>query len=160
MKGRGVAWLLCVAVAGPFTTNSQQKDTSKQAVEKRLRDVEKEKSSLSVEKAIAALGASGSFGQVALSPDGKKLAWVEELHDAHGAETGNSAILAAAIDAKAPARKITASSRGPRAESDIAWAPDSRRIAFLSDAEKPGQLQLYLESAAGQTAKQIGRAHV
>jgi dipeptidyl aminopeptidase/acylaminoacyl peptidase len=155
MKSRSLAWLLCFAVAGLFTANAQQKETSKQAVEKRLSDAEKEKSSLSVEKAIAALEAAGSFRQVALSPDGMKVAWVEELRDARGVETGNSAILAATIDGKAPAQRVTASSRAPHAESDLAWAPDSRRIAFLSDAEKAGQLQLYLAGVAGQPAKRL-----
>ena len=155
MKRRGVACLLCFSVAGWFSANAQEKEASKQAVEKRLRDVEKEKYSLSLEKAIAALAEAGSFGQVALSPDGKKVAWVEELRDARGVETGRSAILAAPIDGKAPARRITASARAPHAERDIAWAPDGRRIAFLSDAEKPGQLQLYLEGGAGQPAKRL-----
>ena len=89
MKSRGVAWLLCFSVAGCFSAIAQEKEASKQAVEKRLRDVEKEKSSLSLEKAIAALAEAGSFGPVALSPDGKKVAWVEQLRDARGVETGN-----------------------------------------------------------------------
>src|SRR5262245_32376258 len=155
MKSRAFAWFLCFAIAEFSTAGAQDKETSKQAVEKRLSDVQKEKSSLLVEKAIEALAASGSFGQVAISPDGKKVAWVEELRGKSGAETGNSAILAATIDGKVPARKITASAGAPRAESDIAWAPDSRRLAFLSDAEKPGQLQLYLEGVAGQPAKRL-----
>jgi dipeptidyl aminopeptidase/acylaminoacyl peptidase len=155
MKSRAFAWFLCLAIAGFFTAGAQEKETSKQAVEKRLRDVQKEKSSLAVEKAIEALAAAGSFGQVAISPDGRKVAWVEELRDKNGAETGNSAILATTTDGKAPARKITASSGQPRAEADIAWAPDSRRLAFLSDAEKPGQLQLYVDGVAGRPAKRL-----
>jgi dipeptidyl aminopeptidase/acylaminoacyl peptidase len=155
MKRRALALLLFAAVVGWIPAAAQEKETSKQAVEKRLRDVQKEKSSLSVEKAIEALSVASSFGQVAISPDGKKVAWVEGLRDKGGAESGNSAIYATTIDGKVPARKITAASRADRAESDIAWAPDSRRMAFLSDAEKPGQLQLYLEGAAGQPAKRL-----
>jgi dipeptidyl aminopeptidase/acylaminoacyl peptidase len=156
MKCRALALLLVAAVAGWVPPAvGQEKETSKLAVEKRLRDVQKEKSSLSVEKAIQALAAASSFGQVAISPDGKKVAWVEDLGDASGTETGNSAILAASIDGKAPPRKITASSRTPCAESDIAWGPDSRRLVFLSDADKPGQQQLYLGTAAGQPAKRL-----
>src|SRR5262249_23526976 len=97
MKRRGGACLFCFFLAGWFPANAQEKEASKQAVEKRLRDVEKEKYSLSLEKAIAALAEAGSFGQVALSPDGKKVGWVEELRDARGVETGRSAILAAPI---------------------------------------------------------------
>jgi len=155
MKRRALTLLLLAALAGWIPAAAQEKETSKQAVEKRLRDVQKEKSSLSVEKAIDALSAASSFGQVAISPDGKKVGWVENLRDKSGAETGNSAIYATTIDGKTPARKITASSRAARSESDIAWAPDSWRIAFLSDAEKPGQLQLYVEGGVGQPAKRL-----
>jgi len=155
MKLHALAVFLLAAIVCFSPTPAQETKTSKQAVEKRLRDVQKEKSSLTVEKAIQALAAAGSFGQVAISPDGKNVAWVEELRDKSGAETGNSAILASTIDGKVPTRKITASSAALRAESDIAWAPDSRRLAFLSDAEKPGQLQLYLEGVAGQPAKRL-----
>jgi dipeptidyl aminopeptidase/acylaminoacyl peptidase len=155
MKRRALTLLLVAAVAVWIPAAAQEKDTSKQAVEKRLRDAQKEKSSLSVEKAIETLSAASSFGQVAISPDGKRVAWVENLRDKSGAETGNSAIYATMIDGQAPARKITASSRAARAESDIAWAPDSRRIAFLSDAEKPGQLQLYVAAGAGQPVKRL-----
>jgi dipeptidyl aminopeptidase/acylaminoacyl peptidase len=155
MKLRAYALLLLAAFVGWIPAAAQEKETSKQAVEKRLRDVQKEKSSLSVEKAIEALSAASSFGQVAISPDGKKVAWLQNLRDKSGAETGNSAIYATTIDGKAPARRITASSKAARAESDVTWAPDSRRIAFLSDGEKPGQLQLYLEGVAGQPAKRV-----
>jgi dipeptidyl aminopeptidase/acylaminoacyl peptidase len=157
MRVRSVGGLFLggLLVVGPVFAQKQEKETSKQSVEKRLRDVQKDKSSLTVERALDALAAASSFGQVAVSPDGKKLAWVEKLHDENGLATGNSAIFATTADGKAAVRKITASAAAPRVESDIAWAPDSRRMAFLSDAEKPGQLQLYLEGAAGQPAKRL-----
>jgi dipeptidyl aminopeptidase/acylaminoacyl peptidase len=155
MMRRAIVLWMAGTVLGFIPAAAQEKETSKQAVEKRLSDVQKEKSSLSVEKAIESLAAAGPFAQVAISSDGKKVAWVEELRDKNGAETGNSAILASTMDGKATARRITASSGAPRAESDIAWGPDSRLVAFLSDAEKPGQPQLYLEGAAGQPAKRL-----
>jgi dipeptidyl aminopeptidase/acylaminoacyl peptidase len=133
---------------------SQEEKTSKQAVEKRLKAVEKEKVSSAIEEAIHALNAASAFDQVAVSPDGKKVAWVEELRDKNGADSGSSAIFATTIGGKSAVRKITAAT-APHAESDIAWAPDSRRIAFISDALKPGQSQLYLEGAAGRPAKRL-----
>jgi len=138
---------------------AQTPKTSKQAVEKRLKDVEKDKVSPAIEQAIHSLNAASGFTQAAVSPDGKKVAWVEELRDKDATDTGNSAIFATTIDGKAPVRRITAAS-GPRAESDIAWSPDSRRIAFLSDALKAGQSQLYLvqlslEGAPGGPAKRL-----
>jgi dipeptidyl aminopeptidase/acylaminoacyl peptidase len=155
MKFRAACCFCFIGLLAGAPAWSQQKETSKRDVEKRLRDTQKEKSSLTVESAIRALSAAKPFGQVAISPDGKKVAWVEELHGPDGVETGNSAIFAAAIDGKAPPRRVTASASAPRAESDIAWAPDSRRLAFLSDAEKPGQLQLYLQGTPGQPARRL-----
>src|SRR5215831_2743961 len=94
--------LLLLSVVAAASVFPQERETSEQSVEKRLRDVQNEKPSLTVEKAIEALAAASSFGQVALSPDGKKIAWVEKLRNKEGAETGNSAIFATSVDSKAP----------------------------------------------------------
>jgi dipeptidyl aminopeptidase/acylaminoacyl peptidase len=37
----------------------------------------------------------------------------------------------------------------------VAWSPDSRQVAFLSDREKSGQLQLYVAGVPGGTARQV-----
>ena len=155
MTRRAFPVLLLAGLLASTPALSQEKKTSRQAVEKRLHDVEKEKVSPAIEQAIHSLAAASGFTQAVVSPDGKKVAWVEELRDKNGAESGNSAIFTTTIDGKGPARKITATSGTPRAESDIAWSPDSRSLAFLSDAAKPGQLQLYLQSAPGQPAKRL-----
>jgi dipeptidyl aminopeptidase/acylaminoacyl peptidase len=147
--------LFIAAILAATSAPAQTQPISKQAVEKRLSEVERNKVSPVIEKAIHALGAARGFLQVALSPDGKKIAWVEQLHDKAGAESGYSAIFARVLDRKTPARKITASAGAPHAESDIAWSPDSRRIAFLSDAAKAGQAQLYVQSVPGQPPKRL-----
>ena len=47
-------------------------------------------------------------------------------------------------------RALTAARDGqPHRERDVAWSPDGREIAFLSDAAQDGQLQLYVAPAAG-----------
>src|ERR1043166_9138745 len=155
MIRRAFSFLIAASFLATTLAIAQEKETSKQAVEKRLKKVEKEEVSPGVERAIRVIGAARSFGQVTVSPDGKKVAWVEKLRDKNGTETGASTIFVDTIDSRTPARKITASSSGTLCESDIAWSPDSGRIAFLSDAVKPGQSQLYLEGAAGQPAKRL-----
>jgi Tol biopolymer transport system component len=102
-----------------------------------------------IEKAIHALGA-----RVLVSRAPTEKLPVEQLHD-KTEESSNSAIFARALDQKTPARKITASAGAPHAESDITWSPDSRRVAFLSDAAKAGQAQLYVQSVPGQPAKRL-----
>ena len=103
-----------------------------------------------------ALFAAHTFAQAAISPDGKKIAWVETLLGKDGAPDGNTAIYRADRDSAAPPKRITAASGlVPRAEGSVAWSSDSKNIAFLSDAAQPGQLQLYVLSAEGKPAKKI-----
>jgi dipeptidyl aminopeptidase/acylaminoacyl peptidase len=155
MTRRAIVFFLTAGFILSTPAFAQQRKTSEQAVDKRLKDLQKHNLSPAIEQAIDSLGAANHFAQAAISPDGKRVAWVEKLRDKNGADSGNSAILVTDINGKAPAQKISASSGAARAESDVAWAPDSRRFVFLSDAAKPGQSQLYLQSAPGQPAKRL-----
>jgi dipeptidyl aminopeptidase/acylaminoacyl peptidase len=93
--------------------------------------------------AIDALFAVHTFEQTEISPDGKHVAWVESLGG------GNSAIRVADLSQpSAPPVRITASTAGDRDEGHIAWAPDSHRLAFLSDGAAIGQAQLYVVDLA------------
>ena len=103
-----------------------------------------------------ALYAARTFEQASISPDGKKIAWVETLVGKDGAPDGNTAIYLADRDASAAPKRITATSTPvPRSEGSVAWSPDSKQIAFLSDAAKPSQLQLYVVNAAGGPVKKL-----
>ena len=96
------------------------------------------------------------FEQVEISPDGKQVAWVESLNEANGAPSPNSAIYLAEVKNPAAPRRITAGAVGSEhAESGVAWSPDSKRLAFLSDVAKPGQQQLYVIGAAGGAARKL-----
>jgi dipeptidyl aminopeptidase/acylaminoacyl peptidase len=93
-----------------------------------------------------------TFSQVAISPDGNHIAWVES------AKAGSSAIYVSETGGGPQPRRITAAagaSAAARAEDSIAWSPDSKRIAFLSDAAEAGQAQLYVVSAAGGPATKL-----
>jgi dipeptidyl aminopeptidase/acylaminoacyl peptidase len=102
--------------------------------------------SSSMDGVIAALWAGKTFDQTAISPDGKQVAWVENTKD-------GSAIFISAVTGGAP-RRITA---GGQSESAVAWSPDSRQIAFLSDAAKPGQPQLYVVNAVAGSPRKLTR---
>ena len=109
-----------------------------------------------VDSVSDALFAAHTFAQTAISPDGKTIAWVETLVGNDGAPDGSTAIYVVGRDAKtAPKRISAASGYRPRAEGGVAWSSDSTNIAFLSDAVKPGQLQLYVAGAAGGPAKKL-----
>ncbi|OOG58555.1 hypothetical protein B0E47_04010 [Rhodanobacter sp. B05] len=81
---------------------------------------------------------SHGFSQIALSPDGKKLALI-----AHGE------VFATDADKGGHARRLT---RTAAAEYDLAWAPDSRRLVYGSERDGHGQLYLYDFASGKETA--------
>ena len=109
-----------------------------------------------LDEAVHALFAVHRFEQTAISPDGKNVAWVETLIGKDGAPDGNSAIHVAAVKGAAVPRHISAGPPGTaHGEGNVAWSPDGTQIAFLSDAAKRGQQQLYVEAAAGGPARML-----
>ena len=91
----------------------------------------------SLDAAIDQLFTMRGFEQVAIAPDGTRVAWVEWL------PSGNPAIYVGDLSGSGPPRPITAAGTG-HDEGHVAWSADGKRMAFLSDAESPGQLQLYV----------------
>jgi Tol biopolymer transport system component/C-terminal processing protease CtpA/Prc len=85
------------------------------------------------------LSLTSQFRDLALAPDGRKLAFT-----AHG-----EVFAASARDAGAAAR-IT---RTAAAENHIAWSPDSRRMVYVSDRD--GAYRLYLHDLAGNTEARL-----
>ena len=95
--------------------------------------------------AVDAMFSVRDFQQAEISPDGKRVAWVEALPGPGGAPSPNSAIYVADLSAPTTKKRITAGDgKAPHEEHDIAWSADSKQLAFLSDAPKAGQLQLFI----------------
>jgi dipeptidyl aminopeptidase/acylaminoacyl peptidase len=126
---------------------------TKQAVEARLRAVEHAKPTEAtgpIHEVEKTLFATRRFEQAAISPDGKRVAWVETLIGRDGAPSGNTAIYISGIEAKtAPKRLRAGVGTGDHEDGNVAWSPDSKRVAFLSDAVKAGQRQLYVANFSG-----------
>ncbi|MGB2623473.1 MAG: S9 family peptidase [Candidatus Acidiferrum sp.] len=141
------SFLFLIAASAIF---AQQSASSKRSVEARLAAEEKPHPSSAAEDVIALLSSTRRFEQTAISPDGKKVAWVEDVITKHGVSTGDTVIFFAELGSKAPFKRLSASPNDAiHSEGSIAWSPDSKKIAFLSDAEKAGQLQLYVMDATG-----------
>ncbi|HLY43571.1 MAG TPA: S9 family peptidase [Terracidiphilus sp.] len=102
-----------------------------------------------IENALRGLNRGRGIGQVAISPDGHWLAWIQ------GGRAGDE-IMAAPVDELQQAQRITAAQSDQRCrENEIAWEPDSKAIAFFSDCANPGeQDDLYLQ-AIGGTARRM-----
>jgi len=138
---------------------AQENTGTTQDVEKRLKAAQKPHSGTPLDSVIDTLFAAHNFQQAALSPDGNSIAWVEEVHSKNGAGSGNTVIYVKNLKSRAPARRIGAGvADSLHAESDIAWSPDSQKLAFLSHAAKKGQLQLYVTNAVGGTPKALTTA--
>src|SRR5207245_7147369 len=105
--------------------------------------------------AVEALSKVRDFEQVAISPDGAQVAWVELLRDASGAPSRNTAIYCKSRNDTAQPKRITVASGKDAKEHDVAWSPDSRQIVFVSDAEKAGAPQLYLGNCSGSKPKRV-----
>jgi dipeptidyl aminopeptidase/acylaminoacyl peptidase len=92
-----------------------------------------------------------SIGEIAVSPDGKQLAWIDrgEIRVALIANLSQSQRITAALS---PDNSCT--------ESDLAWSPDSTALAFLSDcADLGGQSDLYLSHLDGNPPKRLSNLH-
>src|SRR5215813_2395078 len=104
---------------------------------------------------VRTLFAGREFDETAISPDGTQVAWVEKLVDKNGVPNGTSAIYVSAVNGGSAQRQITAGSAGVSyAETAVAWSPDSKHLAFLSDAGSKDQQQLYvIDLPAGRARK-------
>jgi dipeptidyl aminopeptidase/acylaminoacyl peptidase len=92
-----------------------------------------------------------AIDQIAVSPDGKRLAWVD-----------SGAILFASFGNLGQIQRITAAPSLDNScnESDIAWSPDSSALAFLSDCnDLGGQSDLYLSHLDGKPPRRISNLH-
>ena len=105
-----------------------------------------------VEEVLRGLNRGRNFGQVAISPDGSKLAWIEggrgggEIRVASPNDLGKSEHVTAATSADQHCR-----------EGEFAWAPDSKSFAFFSDCASSAdhQVDLYLSRLDGTPAKRL-----
>ncbi len=104
-----------------------------------------------IESVLSSLNRGRTVNEVAISPDGKRLAWVE-------GPRGGGAIEVAPIDDWKKSRRVTAAQKPVDAcrENQIAWAPDSKALAFFSDCAAPGdQMDLYLSQLDGSPARRL-----
>ena len=100
-----------------------------------------------VEEVLKGLSRSHSLGPLAISPDGSMLAYVRRGKD------GSELVVAPFGDA-AKTTLVTAAKKSDEhcGNTDPAWAPDSRRLAFLSDCQSDGQEDVFAATISGDVA--------
>ncbi|MGA9669842.1 MAG: S9 family peptidase [Terracidiphilus sp.] len=104
-----------------------------------------------IEDALKGLNRGRSVGQVAVSPDGKHLAWIQMAKE--GIE-----IRVSPFDDMSKSERVTAAIKPDQhcREGQIIWAPNSKALAFFSDCAKPGeQTDLYLAPLDDKPARRL-----
>jgi hypothetical protein len=111
--------------------------------------------SAQIDALVRGVGKTRSISQVAISPDGKRLAWTEM----------RQLFVAPVDDLKKPLRITAATSPatspGQRCgDSDPVWSPDSSSLAFFSDCgNADGQNDLYLRRLDANAPLPITQLH-
>lgn len=100
------------------------------------------------------------YEETAISPDHRQVAWVQSRPHADAASSG-SVIYLQTLEGQHPAVAVSvtaapaAGAASASVDNSLAWSPDSRFLAFLSDADSPGQAQLYLYDVAGHALRRL-----
>jgi dipeptidyl aminopeptidase/acylaminoacyl peptidase len=97
---------------------------------------------------VEQLGKTVLYGDVAISPDGARVAWVQST-----AASTTKQTYVREVSKDAAARMIDTAIGGDRKDSTPAWSPDSKTLAFFSTAGEKDQVQLWTVNADGGSPK-------
>jgi len=113
----------------------------------------------SIRQGLIAAYAVRDLSGVNLAPDGSAVAWQEAFYDRNRLlqSPQYSALYVQRIDGGGRLRLSAGGRDAYYDEKNPVWAPDGRRIAFLSDARSKGQLQLFVADAGGRRVHQLAR---
>jgi len=104
-----------------------------------------------IEDALKGLNRGLRIDEVAISPDGKQLAWTE-------GSRGEEEIRFAPMEDLKKAVHVTAATKPDQHchENDVTWAPNSKALVFFSDCASPGdQADLYLLRLDGSAPRRL-----
>ncbi len=96
------------------------------------------------------LGKTVLFDDIALSPNGKHVAWVQST-----ASTTSKQTYIRETSGSALAAMVNIATTGERTDFDPAWSPDSKTLAFFSSAGETEQRQLWTVNADGSNPKTV-----
>jgi len=96
------------------------------------------------------LGKTVLYNDVALSPDGTHVAWVQST-----AATRSKQTYVSKTSPNGQAVMVKIPTAGERTDFDPAWSPDSKTLAVFSSAGEKEQRQLWMTNADGSSPKKI-----
>src|SRR5258708_2553145 len=94
---------------------------------------------------VKTLFSAKTFEQVTISPDGKRVAWVEK----------SPAVPRTMYISDAKPGAVARPIAPGNTDLSLAWSPDSKSLAYLSDKAKPGQMQLYVLNVATGVSRKL-----
>jgi len=90
------------------------------------------------------------YGDIALSPDGTHVAWVQST-----AATTSKYTYIQRTSGSTPAAMVNIATTGERTDFDPAWSPDSKTLAVFSSAGEKDQRQLWIVNADGSNPQKL-----
>ena len=96
------------------------------------------------------LGKTVLYGDIALSPDGSRLAWVQST-----AATTSKQTYIQATSGNSSAAMVNLGAPGERIDADPAWSSDSKRLALFSTAGSKDQRQLWAVNVDGSHPQKL-----
>jgi dipeptidyl aminopeptidase/acylaminoacyl peptidase len=96
------------------------------------------------------LGKTVLYGDVALSPDGTHVAWVQST----AASTSKQTYIGE-TSGNAPATLVKIPISGEKTDFDPAWSPDSKTLAVFSSADEGAQRELWIVKTDGPDPKKL-----
>ena len=106
---------------------------------------------------LRSLQSTVALRAVTLSRDGKRVAWMEKVQTPAGPAAEESWVYVQDLGAARP-KKVTAGRDGKAHDEDEpAFSPDGQSLAFLSDAERRHQPQLYVADLRTGKVRQLTR---
>ena len=96
------------------------------------------------------LGKTVLYGDIALSPDGSHVAWVQST-----AATMSQQTCIQPTSGNSSAVLVDLGAGGERANADPAWSPDSKTVAVLSEAGEKDQRQLWMLNADASNPRKL-----
>src|ERR1700739_2689587 len=115
-----MGWSICAGVSGAAQHPKKSAPTAPQA-----------KSTPVADDPLRPLLQVQEFAQVAISPDGKRVAWGEIQKDKEGAPAGKNLVYVSEYENGGKPLRITAGASGAHFEEhDLAWSPDNKHLAF------------------------------
>ncbi len=110
---------------------------------------------------MAKVASATNYTEAAISPDGRWVSWAQSSQGNGQAASVGSAIYLASVAHPQEVTRVTAAVGGKSEpgrvlqEKSVAWERNGASFAFLSDAEKAGQLQLYVMRSGDHSIRQL-----